>query len=128
MSGTSMLEVCKITVSKLADNQLVIGPICWKPSDGTVSKNWYFTISGCTAKKCWWTEMVAFPPDWQDINLMKVMRADFAINLVAEGTRLSRALILHDCDDELYAIRLCELLWPGDRVRKVRQEIERERV
>jgi myo-inositol-hexaphosphate 3-phosphohydrolase len=35
-------------------------------------------------------------------------------------------LVVHDTDDELYMAKLCEMLWPGERIR-VRKEVEAER-
>ena len=36
-------------------------------------------------------------------------------------------LVIHDCNDELAALVLCEQLWPGERVTELRQKLEAER-
>lgn len=35
-------------------------------------------------------------------------------------------LVIHDCDCELYMARLCETLWPGERITALRKSIEDE--
>ena len=29
------------------DRMLLVGPVVWRPSDGTSSRQWYFTVVGC---------------------------------------------------------------------------------
>jgi len=35
--------------------------------------------------------------------------------------------VIHDCDDELQMARLCEILWPCERITDLRKAVERER-
>lgn len=37
-----------------------------------------------------------------------------------------RPLVIHDMDDEIAMVRLCEMLWPGKRISKLRAAVEAE--
>ena len=45
---------------------------------------------------------------------------------VALGLALRPPIVIHDTESELYMIRFCEALWPGQRVTQLRKEIEAE--
>ena len=51
-------------------------------------------------------------------------------NVIAAFVRfgIGRGLVVHDTGDELQMVRLCETIWPGERVTKLRQAIEAERL
>jgi hypothetical protein len=38
-----------------------------------------------------------------------------------------KPIAIHDTHDELYMARLCEILWPGERITKLRKVVEAER-
>jgi hypothetical protein len=37
-----------------------------------------------------------------------------------------RPLVVHDFDDELEMTRFCEALWPGPKIKKLREAVEAE--
>lgn len=52
----------------------------------------------------------------------ETMRAGIIMALVRR-----KPIVIHDTDEELYMARLCETLWPGERITKLRQTVEAER-
>jgi hypothetical protein len=38
-----------------------------------------------------------------------------------------KSVVIHDMGDELVMARFCEMLWPGERITKLRESIETER-
>lgn len=98
------------------DINVVIGPLSWRPTDGLSAKRWYFII--CTSE-----EGRGFRCDE-----IIVPEADetYRTGIIAEFVK-HRPLVLHDMDDELAMARLCEALWPGDRITNLRKAVERER-
>lgn len=106
-------------LDKMGDPHVVIGPWCWKPSDGADSKLWYFMVSTCDKKGEWRTDQVC-SHDRED-------RALFTLALLYVSRERQKPLIMHDFDDELRAIKWCEMLWPGKRISRVRQAVEAER-
>jgi hypothetical protein len=43
------------------------------------------------------------------------------------GSCPRRPLVIHSMDDELQMAKWCEMLWPGERITKLRKGIEAER-
>jgi hypothetical protein len=99
------------------DIHVVLGPIVWRPSDGT-SKHWYFIIATSEADRGFRCDQVG----GNDRETVKEVRAGVLVELIQH-----RPLVIHDTDDELYMARLCEGLWPGKRIAKIRQQLEAER-
>ena len=94
------------------DGTVVVGPICWQPSDGTSAKIYSFIVATSDRQKG-----VRFNRITTAGNPGRV-RADFIMALAR------RHVIIHDVDDELYMARLCEALWAGERISKIRQGLE----
>jgi hypothetical protein len=97
------------------DINVVLTPMVWHPSKN--GKAWSFTAS------------VSKHGEWHAI---KIEDHDYeppgdARSMVQVALTSREPIVVHDCDDELYAAKLCERLWPGERITKVRQSIERER-
>jgi hypothetical protein len=92
------------------DTNVVIGPLVEREDQ----PHPYFTIATSEAKR-------GFRCDQISINSPE-LRA-----LVVLALMQRRPLVIHDTDDELYMARLCEALWPGERITTLRKQIERER-
>jgi hypothetical protein len=116
------------------DIQVVLSPMVWHPSDN--GKRWSFFAS--VSKQGEWHSMQIIDNDYEppiDMNSGLAAAADCVLEFrttdarsIVKGALLTRKpLVVHDCDDELYAARLCETIWPGERITRVRQSIERER-
>ena len=107
-------EIAAHAVAGASDIHVVVGPMCWQPSDGTTSKVWYFIIATSEPKRGFRCDQIF--GDEQD-------RAAVMMALATNH----KPVVIHDMDDELAMVRLCEILWPGKRVAKIRAEIEAER-
>jgi hypothetical protein len=101
-----------------SDNQIVVGPLVWQPTDGATSKIWYFVLSTCEQKRGWRCDQIRIATgDEEDRELI---RARVITELAGR-----KGLVIHNVDnDEVYAARLCEALWPGERISRVRREVE----
>lgn len=100
------------------DINVVLGPMCWLPGqDG--GKEWYFTIASCDKGKQFRLDKIVTGGDRDE---GEEMRACVQMAFVRH-----RPLVIHDTDDELYMARLCETIWPGERISKMRADIEAER-
>jgi hypothetical protein len=99
---------------------IIVGPCCYQPSDGSAAKRWYFCISTCGSDKQFRTDMVTVDPSWGiEQGGAEVARARFLQTLITR-----KPLVIHDVGDEVTMARLCESLWPGERVTKLRQAVE----
>jgi hypothetical protein len=98
----------------LASPHAVVGPLVWRPSDGIADKVWYFVL-------------VLFYAD----KGLRIIRFD--VECESERTLMLRTLqqqppvIIHDTDDELEMVKLCEVIWPCARISKIRAKVEAER-
>ena len=117
LSG-SMEGFCAYILGKMADRNLVVGPWCWMPSDGTKSKIWYFMVSTCDTGGEWRSDQICADED---------VRGLFVAEMAKQAHERKLNLIFHTFEDELDAIRFCEIVWPGDRVSRIRKAIEHER-
>jgi hypothetical protein len=97
------------------DITVILSPMVWHPSKS--GKQWSFTAS--VSKHGEWHSMQIISSDYEPPGLARSM--------VQAELLTRKPLVVHDCDDELYAARLCETIWPGERVTNVRKAIERER-
>jgi hypothetical protein len=97
-----------------ADTQIVVGPIVHHPSD---DKLWYFIVATADEAKQFRCDQMIYTADE-----IKALRRDF---VAAAHQRPS--LVIHDIDDELNMAKLCETLWPGQRITALRQAVEAER-
>lgn len=100
------------------DINVVVGPLVWKPSDGTVSKIWYFTVATSEKRRGFRCDQITIGDG--------IQRDEARRNFLLALTR-RKALVAHDTDDELYMAKLCEALWPGERITRLRKQIEAER-
>jgi hypothetical protein len=101
---------------------VVVSPVVWLPNpDGT--KRWSFYV--CSSEKG--RGYRSFGIQAEDKDTADAARASVYFALMQVGIGRKGGFILHDCDDELAATKLCEKLWPGERITELRRDIERER-
>jgi hypothetical protein len=101
------------------DINVVVGPLVWKPSDGKASKAWYFTVATSEKRRGFRCDQITIGDGIQ----RDEARQSFLLALTRR-----KALVAHDTDDELYMAKLCEALWPGERITRLRKHIEAERI
>jgi hypothetical protein len=95
------------------DINVVIGPLRWQPSDGASGKEWYFIVATSEKGRGFRCDAV-----FGDAEARTTLIAAFIPH---------RPLVIHDMADELDMARLCETLWPGERITRIRKGIEVER-
>ena len=95
----------------------MVGPLCWQPSDGTDARRWYFLIATSEARRGFRVDQVTVGAETREADRQRI---------VVEFMR-RRPLVLHIFDDELDMARWCEAMWPGERITRIRKDIERER-
>jgi hypothetical protein len=119
-SEVSLFEVMvdQILVGS-TDINVFIGPICWQPTDGKASRRWYFTVatSGEEGFRCDEIRL-----EGMERSEHEAMRQGFILGLVQRPP-----LVIHNMDDELDMARWCEALWPGAKIKGIRESIEAER-
>lgn len=99
------------------DVNVVLGPVCWLPGkDGSGARRWYFTIATSGPEGFRHDSIESDSEDTCD-----QLRRAVWMALVQRKPR-----VIHDCDDELYSVRLCETLWPGPRITALRKKVEDE--
>jgi hypothetical protein len=98
------------------DHTLVFGPVVTNP----LTEGWYFTISSAGKEGFRVDQIVTADADFDmAIAWRNAIKMALMIN--------RRPLVVHDCDDELYMARLCETLWPGEKITALRKALEAER-
>jgi hypothetical protein len=112
-----MADCVDYVTRNLADNILVIGPTVLTENKAG-KKEWYFVVSGCDKDRGFRSDTIVAGNGLDKDKL----RAGFILKLIGK-----RRLMIHDTDDELYAIRLCETLWPCEKTTRIRKAIEAER-
>jgi hypothetical protein len=96
----------------MTDRHVVVGPLLWQPSDGTASKRWYFIVGTGDASGARFDEVMVTEDG---------LRYAFIAALIGH-----RPIVIHDVGCELEMARLCEILWPGERVSRLRRAVEAE--
>lgn len=113
----SAADIAEHTLRNVNSRHIVIGPASWQPSDGIACKRWYVTIAASEAGRGFRCDQVILSPESPQADRARIMAAFVA----------RRPLVIHDVDDELYMARLCETLWPGPEITRLRQTVEAER-
>jgi hypothetical protein len=116
--NASPAQVAQHVLRNVDSPHIVIGPAAWQPSDGTAAKRWYVTIAASEAGRGFRCDQVVLSPDSPQNDRARIMAAFVA----------HPPLVIHDVDDELYMARLCETLWPGPEITRLRQAVEAERI
>ena len=107
--------VCHVLVVA-TDPLVVVGPLVWRPSDGTCPKRWYFIV--CTGR----ADGVHFTSITLDPESPEEDRA-----AVISAIALSHsARVIHVMGNELDAARLTEAIWPCARTTRLRKAVEAE--
>jgi hypothetical protein len=109
----SAQDAVEYVLGKAGDTQVVLGPLV---RDG--HGRWYFMLATAGPENDCHLDQVFVSSDEPEADRTRVVRA-----LVER-----RPFVIHDTDDELAMSRLCETLWPGERITSIRQAIESERV
>jgi hypothetical protein len=108
------------TLEGTNDNQVVIGPLVRPPLDK--GNDNYFTIATSEAGRGFRLDQITTGDDWKEgLEIRAKAIAAFCFHGAGKG------MLVHDTDDELYMARLCETLWPGERITRLRKAIEEER-
>ena len=98
---------------------VVVGPLRWRPTDGLSGRYWYFVVATADPDRVFRCVQINIPQGNEDIG--EIRRMQFLSELIS---RLP--LVIHDCDDEVAMARLCESLWPGERISQLRAAVEAE--
>jgi hypothetical protein len=102
------------------DEHVVIGPTVWQPSDGTVVKRFYFAVATAGPDGAFrYDRLTSLSPEQSD----DFRRA--VVQMLVQHYR-DRPRVIHDIGDELAMARLCEALWLGERITRLREELEVE--
>jgi len=101
--------------------QIGLGPVVWNIKPGHDTRFWYFVACSIKANATFRIDQFAVSDD--DCQLAKECRANLLANL---ATR-QRPSLLIDFDDELALAEWAEALCPGDRSRRIREGLQRER-
>ena len=110
----AMQQAADHCLSGSKDSVVVVGPLLRRPSDDGL----YFVVATAEARRGFRCVGV----NVEDDDGCDQVRLAFLAALIRPG------VISHDTDDDLYMVQLCETLWPGPRIAKIRQQIEAERV
>ena len=111
----SVAEIIDHCLRGSNDIHVVVGPFCWQPN-ASGGKDWYVIVATSGAEDGFRHDQIVVPdgdPSYRAAVLRELCQR--------------RPLVIHDCDDELYMARLCETLWPSERITDLRKAIERER-
>lgn len=112
-------ELASSILDGAVGDHVVLGPIVWQPSDGKTGKRWYFTVAVCGPDGCCLDTIDAGGDEQLTVQMRMALKSAFYAH---------RPIVVHDTHDELYMTKLCETLWPGDRITQIRENVERERV
>ena len=119
MQENSLEPLLKPLVRNMKGRHIAVGPICWLPKDGLKDKIWYFRTAVCDRRRGFVSDEV-HSENRADIDALR--------NTILMGLMARKPpLIIHRFDDELDMVRFCETLWPGEKVTKIREAVERER-
>jgi hypothetical protein len=114
----SPAQVAELVLRNTDSPHVVIGPAVWQPSDGTASKRWYLTIAASETGRGFRCDQIILAPDNPQADRARIIGA-----FITRGP-----LIVHSMEDELDMANLCEALWPGPEIARLRRTIEAERM
>jgi hypothetical protein len=110
-------EIRENLVSGLKSQHVVVGPLVWRQSDGTTTKDEYFVIVRFTEEVDFIKMAVG-----EQIAEARIARRQLIATLVAHHPPLD----IHDMEDELGMAALCEALWPCEKTSLIRSGVETE--
>jgi hypothetical protein len=118
-----MAEICTETAAYLlndsVDRTLLIGPVSWRPSDGTSPRLRYFIVVGCDRTGKTFVDQLAAATEADTME----MRAGLMAALIAR-----RPCVAIDFNDELQMAKWAESAWPCAKITRIREGIEAERM
>ena len=100
--------------------QIGLGPVVWNIKPGHDTRFWYFTACSIQANNSFHVDMLSIQQD--DRLLAEQCRVDVGVELIRR-----RPCVIIDFDDELELSKWLETQCPGDRSRRMREGLERER-
>ncbi len=108
----SAQDAVNYILDQAGNTQVVVGPLV-RDGDG----RWYFILATAGPENDSHLDQIVVRFDQPEADRTRVLHA-----LIER-----RAFATHDIDDELAMARLCETLWPGERITSIRKAIEAER-
>jgi hypothetical protein len=105
--------IAEFILSKSADRIILVGPLVFQPSDGTAAAVRYMMVCTGDEEKEFHCDRV-FCHDEEG-------RADLISALTHPG------FVINLMDDELEMARLCEALWPCEKISRLKTALEAER-
>jgi hypothetical protein len=118
--GEALSQIVTHVLEGSNDPQVVIGPLV-KPPIGQSGPD-YFVIASSEPGRGFRCDQISIGDGMGD---GKECRSMVLGAFVRFG--IGRGLVVHDTDDELYMAKLCEAIWPGERISKLVKIIEAER-
>jgi hypothetical protein len=103
-------------LSDSVDRTLVFGPVV---SNEQLTKGWYFTVASAGQEGFRVDQFIVGDDRETSIQWRSAIKMGLMIN--------RKPLVVIDTDDELEMARLCEALWPGEKITKLRKAVEAER-
>ncbi len=113
-------KMAEYLLDRTDDTNVVIGPIVYPlPENDPIGRDEpYFTVATSEKGR-------GFRAD--GINIGRgVESADEVRNALIAALMAHQPLVIHITDDELHMALLCETLWAGERITKLRQSVEAE--
>ncbi|MFZ3328960.1 MAG: hypothetical protein WA231_25175 [Methylocella sp.] len=108
--------MAKHLLEKSDDLNVIIGPAVHPPigQDGPD----YFIVATSEKNRGFRCDQISVGEGYN----RETMRAGLVMALIRR-----KPIVIHDTDDELYMAKLCEMLWPGKRITRLREAVEAER-
>lgn len=119
-SGLTPKRVVKLLSVDAVDNTAVVAPLVWMP-DVEGKKWWYFSVGTKGVDEAYRVDRIDVSPD-------RKRGEEIRASLIMAFAMCRPPWVLHDCDDELFAARLAEKLWPSAYATGLRTSIEQERM
>ena len=104
----------KHVMGDIDDIHIVVGPVRRQPSN--YGKNWYVIVATAGPDKQFRCDQL----------ITVKANADRMRTLILAALVQRQPIIIHDMDCEVKMARLCEALWPGERVSELRATVEAE--
>jgi hypothetical protein len=123
----SLATILDYSIRDAGDNHVVVGPLCNQRSDGTAARIWYFHISTCGPDKQFRVDSVtlAQAPENGPLDDIPALERRRMQVILAITKRFPKAII-GNFADEVSAARMCEMLWPGERITRLREVVKAE--
>ncbi|NVO13522.1 MAG: hypothetical protein HXX10_05740 [Rhodoplanes sp.] len=112
-------QIVRGLIASTDSPHLVVGPLVWRPSDGTRARVWHFDIFSSEAGHGCRADIVHVEADTEQEAV--AARAE----ILGAFARSRPPLAVHDVkSSEIDAVRLSEELWPGEQISGLRAAVE----